>query len=77
MEPRIAKLEAQMEAARADLGDLKRDMGGLRAEVGDIKVVLARIETALTSKIDYKWLTIYVMGIVALILREEIAALFK
>lgn len=48
----------------------------LETDVTDIRVTLARIEAKLDSKIDYKWLTIYVLGIVAVVLRNEIAAFF-
>ncbi len=77
MEPRIAKLEAQMEAARSDLGDLKSRAETASKDLSDIKTALARIEAELRHRVDYKWLTVYVLGIAALILREEIAALFR
>lgn len=70
MEPRIAKLEAQMDAARDDLRSLKDS-------ASDLKAGMARIDAKLDSKIDYKWMTLYVLGIVAVIMREEIIGWFK
>ena len=53
----------------------------LRANVRDdmsaVKVHLATIAAKLDSKIDYKWMTIYVLGIVAVIMRDEIVGWFK
>jgi len=46
----------------------------LEQDLSEIRVTLARIDAKLDSKIDYKWLTIYVLGIVAVIMRSEIAA---
>lgn len=48
----------------------------LEGDVTDIRITLARIEAKLDSKVDYKWLTVYVLGIVAVILRNEIIAMF-
>jgi len=62
MERRITRLED-------DMREVKSDLTG-------IKVQLAKIDAKLDSKIDYKWLTIYVLGIIAVVLRNEIAALF-
>lgn len=56
--------------------DLERRVDKLDNDMVDIKVALARIEAKLDGKVDYKWLTVYVLGIAALILREEIARLF-
>jgi hypothetical protein len=56
---------------------LEDGMAEIRRDLTDIKVTLAEIKTELRHKIDYKWLTIYVLGIIAVVLREEIAALFR
>jgi len=63
MEKRIDKLDAAVDSLRKDLTD--------------IKVMLARMEADLSHKIDYKWMSAYVIGLAMLMLREEIAALFK
>ncbi|WP_449044176.1 hypothetical protein [Paracoccus versutus] len=77
MEPRIAKLEAQMDAARDDLRSLKAACESLKDSASDLKTAIARIDAKMDSKIDYKWMTIYVLGIVAVIMREEIIGWFK
>lgn len=46
----------------------------LQSDMTDVKAALARIEAKLDSKIDYKWLTVYVLGIIAVIMRSEIAS---
>jgi hypothetical protein len=58
------------------IGNLENDMREVRSDLTGIKVQLAKIDAKLDSKIDYKWLTIYVLGIIAVVLRNEIAALF-
>ncbi len=77
MEPRIAKLEVQMDAARDDLRSLKAASESLKDSVSELKATVARIDAKLDSKIDYKWMTVYVLGIVAVIMREEIIGWFK
>jgi hypothetical protein len=54
-------------------GGMERRFEKIEGDLVDLKVLLARIEAKLDSKIDYKWLTLYVLGIVAVVLREEIA----
>ncbi|MBL3587428.1 hypothetical protein JMM61_18955 [Rhodovulum sulfidophilum] len=44
-------------------------MDRLQSDMTDVKAALARIE----AKLDYKWLTVYVFGIIAVIMRSEIA----
>lgn len=56
------------------VSNLESDMRQVRNDLNDIKVELAKISAKLDSKIDYKWLTVYVLGIVAVIMRSEIAA---
>ena len=63
IEQRVGRLESQMDRALSDLTD--------------IKVAIARVDAKLDSKVDYKWLTVYILGIAAVILREEILNLFK
>ena len=63
MEHRIGRLETQMDR--------------VLSELTDIKVLIASVDAKLDSKVDYKWLTVYILGIVAVILRDEILALFK
>lgn len=58
------------------IGRLETKMDSVEGRLTSIEVALARIEAKLDSKIDYKWLTVYVLGIVAVIMRNEIAALF-
>lgn len=60
----------------ARVGQLERSVDRIQTDVTDIRVSLARIEAKLDSKVDYKWLTIYVLGIVAVVLRNEIMAFF-
>ena len=55
---------------------LEKRVGKIESDLTDIKVELAKISAKLDSKVDYKWLTIYVLGIVAVIMRSEIAAFF-
>jgi len=55
---------------------LENRVAKIETDLTDIKVELAKISTKLDAKIDYKWLTVYVLGIVAVIMRAEIAALF-
>lgn len=62
-------MEARFSRVEGELNDLRKDMT-------EVKVTLARIEATLSSKVDYKWMTAYVLGIAALVLREEIARLF-
>lgn len=62
MEKRVEKLEASIDKVSERLTA--------------IEVSLARIDTKLDSKIDYKWLAVYVFGIIAVVLRSEIASLF-
>jgi hypothetical protein len=76
MSERIARLEASVGHIQADITQLRSDVSGLKSDIGDVKSTLAAMSAKLDSKVDYKWLTIYIMGIVAVILREEIAALF-
>ena len=76
MNERIAKLEANVGHIQTDISQLRSEFSGLRSDIGDVRSTLAAISAKLDSKVDYKWLTIYIMGIVAVILREEIAALF-
>lgn len=52
---------------------MERRFEKIEGDLVDLKVSLARIEAKLDSKIDYKWLTLYVLGIIAVVLREEIA----
>ncbi|MFC4731764.1 hypothetical protein [Salipiger abyssi] len=54
--------------------NLEKDMREVKSDLTDIKVTLATISAKLDSKVDYKWLTIYVLGIVAVVLRHEIMA---
>lgn len=65
-----------LEGMEQRINRLEDDMKEVRKDLVDIKVSLARIEGTLASKVDYKWLTVYVAGIVAVIMREEIRALF-
>lgn len=60
MEARVARLETKMDKVEDRLNS--------------IEVLLARIDAKLDSKIDYKWLTVYVLGIIAVVMRNEIAA---
>lgn len=62
MEARVSRLESKMDRVEDRLTS--------------IEVTLARIDAKLDSKVDYKWLTVYVLGIVAVIMRSEIASLF-
>lgn len=57
-------------------GGMEQRVASLEKDMTDVKVALARIEAKLDSKIDYKWLTVYVLGLAAVILRAEIASLF-
>ncbi len=59
MEARVARLETKMDKVEERLTS--------------IEVLLARIDAKLDSKIDYKWLTVYVLGIIAVIMRNEIS----
>jgi hypothetical protein len=59
-----------------DLKELRLDVKSIKTDLSDIKVSLARIDAKLDAKVDYKWLTIYVLGIVAVVLRSEIIAFF-
>ncbi|MBO9398759.1 hypothetical protein J7400_18965 [Shimia sp. R9_2] len=63
MEARVEKLEASVER--------------ISDRLTSIEVSLARIDAKLDSKIDYKWLAVYVFGIIAVVLRSEIASLFS
>ena len=62
MEARVARLEGKLDRVEDRLSS--------------IEVMLARIDAKLDSKVDYKWLTVYVLGIVAVIMRSEIASFF-
>lgn len=63
MDHRITRLEAATDTMQRD--------------ISDIRTTLARIEAKLESKVDYKWMTLYVLGIVAAIMKDEIIALFR
>lgn len=69
MNDRIDRLETQV-------GRLEGKMDKVNERLTSIEVTLATISAKLDSKVDYKWLTIYVLGIVAVIMRSEIAAFF-
>ncbi|MDD9738453.1 hypothetical protein PVW47_01525 [Marinovum sp. SP66] len=56
------------------LGRLESKMDKVDDRLVSIETALARIDAKLDAKIDYKWLTVYVLGIVAVIMRSEIAA---
>lgn len=77
MEERVATLEANVGHIRTDVGELKSDVKSLSRDMADVKVILARIEAELSHKVDYKWLTVYVLGLVAVLMREEILAFFR
>jgi hypothetical protein len=70
MEQRVKRLED-------DMKDMRADMRAVRDDMSAVKVHLATIAAKLDSKIDYKWMTIYVLGIVAVIMRDEIVGWFK
>jgi len=53
---------------------LETKMDRVEERLTSIEVTLARIDTKLDAKIDYKWLTVYALGIVAAVLHAEIAA---
>lgn len=74
MEERVTRLEIQVEHILQDTAALKSDMTNVKDRLSDITAQLARIDAKLDSKIDYKWLTVYVLGIVAVIMRNEIAS---
>lgn len=59
------------------IGNLETDMREVKKDLTEIRVVLARIEAELGHKVSYKWLALYVLGLAAIILRSEIAALFS
>lgn len=59
------------------VANLENDMREVKKDLTDIKVLLAEIKTELNHKISYKWLSLYVVGLAALILRAEIATLFN
>jgi len=63
MEARVSRLEGKIDKVEERLTS--------------IEVSLARIDTKLDSKIDYKWLSIYILGLAALVLRQEILAFFN
>src|SRR5690606_15839716 len=46
-----------------DMKEVKSDLRSLRDSMSKIEVQLATISAKLDSKIDYKWMTIYVLGI--------------
>lgn len=56
------------------LDRLETKFDGLEERLTRIEVSLAKIDAKLDSKIDYKWLTVYVLGIIAVIMRSEIAS---
>ncbi|MCG3267756.1 hypothetical protein [Yoonia sp. I 8.24] len=58
------------------VSSLENDLRAMRKDMTDIKVTLAEVNAKLDSKIDYKWLAVYVLGIIAVILRSEIASMF-
>ncbi|TJZ85806.1 hypothetical protein [Paracoccus hibiscisoli] len=70
-------MDARVDRLVEDMKEVKADLRSYREDMSAIKIQLARMEGKLDSKIDYKWLTVYVLGIVAVILREEIASLFS
>lgn len=84
--PELEKLQEHMERLKSGGGggtfdgmedrikNLEDDMREVKRDLTDIKVSLAEISAKLDAKIDYKWLTIYVLGIVAVIMRNEIVA---
>lgn len=70
-------LAATVARLEDDMKEVKSDLRSLRDSMSKIEVQLATISAKLDSKIDYKWMTIYVLGIVAVIMREEVISWFK
>lgn len=56
------------------IGRLEIKMDKVEDRLTSIEVLLARIDAKIDSKVDYKWLTVYVLGIIAVIMRSEISA---
>lgn len=84
--PELEKLQEHMERLKSGGGGgtfnpmearvtrLEGKLDKVEDRLASIEATLARIDAKLDSKIDYKWLTVYVLGIVAVIMRNEIAA---
>lgn len=69
-------MDGRMDRLEAQVGRLENRMDKVSDHLNSIEVTLATINAKLDAKIDYKWLTVYVLGIVAVIMRSEIAAFF-
>lgn len=69
MEARVARLEADMEYVKRDVADIKTD-------IRDVRDRLTTLEERAKHLVTHRWLALYVVGLAALIVREEIIALF-
>lgn len=77
MEPRIAKLEADVGHIQTDLIDIKADMRDMKKELSQVAKLVARIDGKLNSKVNYQWFIGFLFGLATLIMHEEIFSLFK
>ena len=68
MEARVAKLEATVDAIKSDVSDLKSTLSRVQTDVAEMKGEVRHL-------VSHKWLALYIAGLAALILRNEIAAL--
>ncbi|MFV1644913.1 hypothetical protein VWZ82_12895 [Phaeobacter sp. JH20_41] len=74
MEARVSRLESQVDKVEERLTSIEVTLARIEAKLdGKVDTIIA----TLRSKIDYKWITVYFLGIVAVILRSEIAAIFN
>ena len=74
LESRVSVLENNVEHIKAGITDVKSDIRDIKSDMVDIKVMLATNSAKLDDKVGYKWMVLYVLGIIAVILRSEIAA---
>lgn len=70
MEARVARLEAQVDAIRDDIAEIKSSLKQISPDVAEMKGEMRHL-------ISYKWMALYIAGLAALILRHEIIALFS
>lgn len=75
--PTYDPMDARVERLESDAHELRAEMRSLRDAVGGVAQAVARMEGKLDAKVDYKWMTVYVLGIVAALLKDEIIALFR
>lgn len=82
LEPRVKALEDTMLDIKVTLARMEERMGSLatKSDMAEVKGLLSsdisEVKGILSSKVDYKWFGAFMIALVMLLLREEIAGFF-